>query len=181
MVSLCFNISTGGFDKSSVLTLTNCGWSTPSAITAAFGLWNKLANPKTNQLRVSQGLPRRRRGILVRASMRKPLLLALFTLSTPVALDSLTNLPSCLVPALAGSTPCQKRQWQRAQAANLSRTGVLPTKLKNSSLAMAPSAVATTVTRPCTPVATGAGNATGNIKAGQRSSTPLLATAPTRS
>jgi hypothetical protein len=89
-------------------------------------------------------------------------------LSTPVALDALAELPPYLVPAPVGSTPRQRRQWQKAQAANLARAGVLPAKLKNSSLATAPGAVATTVTRPRAPVATGAGSATDNTKSGQR-------------
>ena len=97
-------------------------------------------------------------------------------LSTPVALDLLGGLPPYLVPAPVGSSPRQRRQWQKAQAANLARAGVLPAKLKNSSLANAPGAVATTITRPRAPVATGAGNATDNTKAGQRGGS--AATAP---
>jgi hypothetical protein len=99
-------------------------------------------------------------------------------LSTPVALDSLAEaqaqLPPYLVPAPVGSTPRQKRQWQKAQAANLARAGVLPTKLKNSSLATGAGAVATTVTKPRGPVATGAGSATDNTKAGQRGGAPAI-------
>jgi lysozyme len=60
LVSLCFNIGTGGFDKSSVLSLTNKGMVTPGAITAAFGLWNKYTDPVTKQLRISKGLTLRR-------------------------------------------------------------------------------------------------------------------------
>ncbi|UOQ96600.1 hypothetical protein MUN81_15295 [Hymenobacter sp. 5317J-9] len=94
--------------------------------------------------------------------------------STPLALDSLAQLPPYLVPAPAGSTPRQKRQWQKAQAVNLARAGVLPAKLKNSSLAQGPGAMATTVTRPRAPVATGAGSATDNRKAGQRGGAPAI-------
>ena len=89
-------------------------------------------------------------------------------LRTAVALDSLAGLPPYLVPAPVGSTPRQRRQWQKAQAANLARAGVLPAKLKNSSLATGAGAVATTITKPTGPVATGAGSATDNTKAGQR-------------
>lgn len=102
------------------------------------------------------------------------------SLSTPVALDSLAqraaDLPPYLVPAPAGSTPRQRRQWQKAQARNLARAGVLPAKLKNSSLATGAGAVATTVIRPRAPVATGASHATDNTKAGQRGG--AAATAP---
>ncbi|MBO2007545.1 hypothetical protein [Hymenobacter negativus] len=83
-------------------------------------------------------------------------------------LDSLAKLPAYLVPAPAGSTPRQRRQWQKAQAANLARAGVLPTNVKNSSLALGASSVATTITKPSGPVATGASSATDNTKAGQR-------------
>ena len=85
------------------------------------------------------------------------------------ALDSLAGLPAYLVPAPAGSTPRQKRQWQKAQAANLARAGVLPAKLKNSSLAQGPGAVATTVTKPSGAVNTANhGTAVNAPKAGQR-------------
>ncbi|WP_375418115.1 lysozyme [uncultured Hymenobacter sp.] len=60
MVSLCFNIGTGGFDKSSVLRLTNAGNATAAAITAAFAAWNKVTDPKTKLLRPSAGLTARR-------------------------------------------------------------------------------------------------------------------------
>jgi hypothetical protein len=52
------------------------------------------------------------------------------------------SLPAYLVPPPAGSTPRQRRQWQKAQAQNLARAGVQPTKIKNSSVATAPGAVA---------------------------------------
>lgn len=82
-------------------------------------------------------------------------------------LDSLAQLPAYLVPAPAGSTARQRRQWQKAQAQNLARAGVLPAKIKNSSLATAPGAVA--VTRPAGPVAAGPqAVATDARKAGQR-------------
>jgi lysozyme len=60
LVSLCFNIGTGGFDKSSVLRLANAGATSTEAICAAFGLWNKVTNPKTKKLEVSKGLTVRR-------------------------------------------------------------------------------------------------------------------------
>lgn len=97
-------------------------------------------------------------------------------LRTAVSLDSLAGLPAYLVPAPAGSSPRQRRQWQKAQAANLARAGVLPVKLKNSSLATGTGSVATTITKPTGPVATGAGGATDNTKAGQRGG--AAATAP---
>ena len=77
-----------------------------------------------------------------------------------------TSLPAYLVPAPAGSTPRQRRQWQKAQAQNLARAGVLPAKIKNSSVATAPGAVA--VNRPTSAVATGSGAATDARKAGTR-------------
>lgn len=60
MVSLCYNIGTAGFDKSSVLALANAGASSPAVIRAAFGLWNKVTDPKTKVKRVSAGLTARR-------------------------------------------------------------------------------------------------------------------------
>ncbi|MVN75830.1 hypothetical protein GO988_05775 [Hymenobacter sp. HMF4947] len=76
------------------------------------------------------------------------------------------GLPPYLVPAPAGSTPRQRRQWQKAQAQNLAHAGVLPAKIKNSSVATAPGAVA--ITRPASMVATGASTATDARKAGTR-------------
>jgi hypothetical protein len=78
----------------------------------------------------------------------------------------LSGLPAYLVPAPAGSTPRQRRQWQKAQAQNLALSGVLPTKIKNSSVATAPGAVA--INRPTSPVATGSGVATDARKSGTR-------------
>jgi hypothetical protein len=78
----------------------------------------------------------------------------------------LSSLPAYLVPAPAGSTPRQRRQWQKAQAQNLALSGILPTKIKNSSVATAPGAVA--INRPTSPVATGSGVATDARKAGTR-------------
>ncbi len=76
------------------------------------------------------------------------------------------GLPPYLVPAPAGSSPHQRRQWQRAQAQNLARAGVLPTKVKNSSVATAPGA--TSINRPASTVATGTGSvATDARKAGK--------------
>ncbi len=60
LVSLCYNIGTAGFDKSSVLALANAGASTPAVIKAAFGLWNKVTDPTTKVKRVSTGLTARR-------------------------------------------------------------------------------------------------------------------------
>ena len=75
-------------------------------------------------------------------------------------------LPAYLVPAPAGSTPRQRRQWQKAQAQNLARAGVLPAKIKNSSVATAPGATA--INRNTSPVAIGASTATDARKAGTR-------------
>jgi hypothetical protein len=80
--------------------------------------------------------------------------------------SDLAGLPPYLVPAPAGSTPKQRRQWQKAQTRNLARAGVQPTKIKNSSVASAPGATA--INRPAAPVATGSGAATDARKAGQR-------------
>jgi hypothetical protein len=77
-----------------------------------------------------------------------------------------TSLPAYLVPAPAGSTPRQRRQWQKAQAQNLARAGVQPTKIKNSSVATAPGAVA--INRPTSPVALNGSTATDARKAGTR-------------
>jgi lysozyme len=60
MVSLTYNIGTGGFDKSSVLRLANAGPAGTEAVCQAFGLWNKVTNPKTKKLEVSNGLTVRR-------------------------------------------------------------------------------------------------------------------------
>ena len=60
MVSFCFNVGTGGFDQSSVLRLANAGSTDRAAITAAFGAWNKVTNPKTKLKEVSKGLTLRR-------------------------------------------------------------------------------------------------------------------------
>jgi len=60
MVSLCFNIGTAGFSKSSVLRLANVGTTDKVAVTAAFGAWNKVTNPKTKQLEPNKGLTLRR-------------------------------------------------------------------------------------------------------------------------
>ena len=88
------------------------------------------------------------------------------SLPTPLDLGTL-GLPPYLVPAPAGSSPRQRRQWQRAQAQNLARAGVLPAKVKNSSVATAPGATA--INRPASAVATAAGSvATDARKAGQR-------------
>jgi hypothetical protein len=81
--------------------------------------------------------------------------------------SDLAGLPPYLVPAPAGSSPKQRRQWQKAQTQNLARAGVQPTKIKNSSVASAPGATA--INRPASSVATAAGSvATDARKAGQR-------------
>lgn len=76
------------------------------------------------------------------------------------------SLPAYLIPAPAGSTPRQRRQWQKAQAQNLARAGVQPAKIKNSSVATAPGAVA--INRPTSAVTTGSGVATDARKSGTR-------------
>ena len=60
LVSLCYNIGTGGFDKSSVLALANAGSTSEVAIKQAFGLWNKVTNPNTKVKEISKGLTTRR-------------------------------------------------------------------------------------------------------------------------
>ena len=91
---------------------------------------------------------------------------ALAALPPSLSPSALAALPPYLVPAPAGSTPRQARQWQRAQAQNLARTGVLPAKVKNSSVATAPGATA--INRPASAVATAPGSvATDARKAGK--------------
>ncbi len=81
--------------------------------------------------------------------------------------SELAGLPPYLVPAPAGSSTRQRRQWQKAQAQNLARAGVQPAKIKNSSVASAPGATA--INRPASAVAAAAGSvATDARKAGQR-------------
>jgi hypothetical protein len=89
-----------------------------------------------------------------------------FAAHVPKLDTTLASLPPYLVPAPVGSTPRQQRQWQKAQAQNLARAGVQPTKIKNSSVATAPGAVA--VNRPTSPVATGSGAVTDARKSGTR-------------
>jgi lysozyme len=60
MVSLCFNIGTTGFDQSSVLALANAGTTSPDVIKRAFGLWNKVTNPRTKVKEINKGLTLRR-------------------------------------------------------------------------------------------------------------------------
>lgn len=60
MVSLCYNIGTGGFDQSSVLALANAGATSPDVIRRAFGLWNKVTNPQTKVKQPNAGLTARR-------------------------------------------------------------------------------------------------------------------------
>lgn len=85
--------------------------------------------------------------------------------SVPGMNTSPAALPPYLVPAPAGSSARQRRQWQRAQTQNLARAGVLPSKVKNSSVATAPGATA--VNRPASAVSTGSGAATDGRKAGK--------------
>jgi hypothetical protein len=85
-----------------------------------------------------------------------------FAAHVPPLDTTLASLSPYLVPAPVGSTPRQQRQWQKAQAQNLARTGVQPTKIKNSSV------VAVAVNRPTSPVATGSGAATDARKYGTR-------------
>ncbi|MGI4835119.1 MAG: lysozyme [Janthinobacterium lividum] len=60
LVSLCYNIGTGGFDQSSVLRLANAGPAPAGQIEFAFGLWNKVTDPKTSKRLINSGLTRRR-------------------------------------------------------------------------------------------------------------------------
>ncbi len=60
LVSLCFNIGTGGFSQSSVLRLANAGSTDAATIKTAFGAWNKVTNPNTKLKEVSKGLTKRR-------------------------------------------------------------------------------------------------------------------------
>ncbi|WP_375418114.1 hypothetical protein [uncultured Hymenobacter sp.] len=89
--------------------------------------------------------------------------------SSSVSLDSLAQLPAYLVPAPAGSSPRQRRQWQKAQAANLARAGHAPAKVKLHKSTVAAGAGAVAISKPQAPVATGAGStATDARKQGQR-------------
>jgi len=80
-------------------------------------------------------------------------------LSTCLAIADSTaaQLPAYLVPPPAGSSPRQRRQWQRAQVRNLAGAGHAPrtVKVKHSAVATAPGAVA--ITKPRASVAAGAG------------------------
>ncbi|MCA8831966.1 lysozyme [Hymenobacter pini] len=58
MVSLCFNIGTGGFTQSSVLRMFNAGVTDAAAYRTAFGAWNKIT--VNGQKIVSKGLTLRR-------------------------------------------------------------------------------------------------------------------------
>lgn len=58
MVSLCFNIGTGGFSQSSVLRMFNAGVTDATAYRTAFGAWNKIT--LKGQKVVSKGLTLRR-------------------------------------------------------------------------------------------------------------------------
>jgi GH24 family phage-related lysozyme (muramidase) len=60
LVSMAFNIGAAGLAGSTLMRLHNAGNATPSAITAAFGAWNKITNPTTHQKEVSAGLTARR-------------------------------------------------------------------------------------------------------------------------
>jgi lysozyme len=61
MVSLCYNIGTGGFAKSSVCRLHNTQRATQAQLTAAFGLWCKITDPKTGLKVTAKGLVARRK------------------------------------------------------------------------------------------------------------------------
>jgi lysozyme len=61
MVSLCYNIGTGGFAKSSVCRLHNTQRATPAQMSAAFGLWCKITDPQTKQKVTAKGLVARRK------------------------------------------------------------------------------------------------------------------------
>ena len=56
-------LGTGGFDKSSVLALANTGATAPQVLVNAFGLWNKVTNPKTRIKEISKVLTVRRAGV----------------------------------------------------------------------------------------------------------------------
>lgn len=58
MVSLCFNIGSGGFSRSSVRRFHVDG--EVSAAASAFLMWCKVRDPETGKLRKSNGLLRRR-------------------------------------------------------------------------------------------------------------------------
>jgi lysozyme len=60
MVSLCYNIGTAGFGKSSVCRLHNTQRATPAQMTAAFAAWNKITDPNTKLKVVSKVLVGRR-------------------------------------------------------------------------------------------------------------------------
>jgi lysozyme len=60
LVSFCFNVGPAGLQQSSLLKLHNSGTATPEQIAKAFGLWNKITNPKTRQKETSKGLTLRR-------------------------------------------------------------------------------------------------------------------------
>jgi cobalamin biosynthesis Mg chelatase CobN len=82
--------------------------------------------------------------------------------------DSLARLPAYLVPAPAGSTKRQRRQWQRAQAQNLARAGHAPAtvKVKNSTVATGSSTAVSTAKNSSAAVGTGATSTTiGKAKA----------------
>jgi hypothetical protein len=99
--------------------------------------------------------------------------------------DSLAQLPAYLVPAPAGSTARQRRQWQKAQAENLARAGHSPASVKIKNSSVATGAGSTAINRPKgtvatddasvtnaqkarAPVATGTSKAQDFTKAGQR-------------
>lgn len=58
LVSFAFNLGVGALDKSTLLKRLNAG--ATLAASTEFGKWNKLRNPKTKQLEVSNGLTKRR-------------------------------------------------------------------------------------------------------------------------
>jgi lysozyme len=60
LVSFCFNVGPGGLQESHLLQLHNLGTATPEQIREAFGRWNKITDPVTHKLVVSNGLTLRR-------------------------------------------------------------------------------------------------------------------------
>jgi len=58
LVSFTYNIGTGGFKSSSALKELNKG--NYDVVPSKMKLWNKVTDPKTHKLKVSQGLVNRR-------------------------------------------------------------------------------------------------------------------------
>lgn len=77
--------------------------------------------------------------------------------SPAVSRDSLAKLPAYLVPAPAGSTRRQQRQWQAAQVQALANTGAVPAKVKVTGHGTVASAGATVTAAPQKVKVTGRG------------------------